>query len=178
MKWSLQELKNFYRKPLEFDEYVDASELKSLDKEIRDIPPVHVSGHADVTQQRATFYLNIQGEMTLPCANTLADVHFPFSIKTTEIFLLDPSYTVPVDEENLHTVEGHFLDLMPYIQEQILLEKPIKVVAGADAPDKKHRLREKDGRSLPRKTARTGLTRDLPILRSFLTKTNRKKLVI
>ncbi|MDM5198758.1 YceD family protein [Fictibacillus enclensis] len=137
MKWSLQELKNFYRKPLEFDEYVDASELKSLDKEIRDIPPVHVSGHADVTQQRATFYLNIQGEMTLPCANTLADVHFPFSIKTTEIFLLDPSYTVPVDEENLHTVEGHFLDLMPYIQEQILLEKPIKVVAGADAPDKK-----------------------------------------
>ncbi|RXY99375.1 YceD family protein [Fictibacillus sp. S7] len=137
MKWSLQELKNFYRKPLEFDEYVDASELKSLDKEIRDIPPVHVSGHADVTQQRATFYLNIQGEMTLPCANTLADVHFPFSIKTTELFLLDPSYTVPVDEENLHTVEGHFLDLMPYIQEQILLEKPIKVVAGADAPDKK-----------------------------------------
>ncbi|SDM62671.1 uncharacterized protein SAMN04488137_1108 [Fictibacillus solisalsi] len=137
MKWSLQELKNFYRKPLEFDEYVDASELKSLDKEIRDIPPVHVSGHADVTQQRATFYLNIQGEMTLPCANTLADVHFPFSIKTTEIFLLDPSYTVPVDEENLHTVEGHFLDLMPYIQEQILLEKPIKVVAGPDAPDKK-----------------------------------------
>ncbi|MDN4523533.1 YceD family protein [Fictibacillus fluitans] len=137
MKWSLQELKNFYRKPLEFDEYVDASELKSLDKEIRDIPPVHVSGHADVNQQRATFYLNIQGEMTLPCANTLADVHFPFSIKTTEIFLLDPSYTVPVDEENLHSVEGHFLDLMPYIQEQILLEKPIKVVAGPNAPDKK-----------------------------------------
>jgi uncharacterized protein len=42
-----------------------------------------------------------------------------------------------VDEENLHSVEGHFLDLMPYIQEQILLEKPIKVVAGPNAPDKK-----------------------------------------
>ncbi|MCQ6265680.1 YceD family protein [Fictibacillus sp. WQ 8-8] len=137
MNWSLQELKNFYRKPLEFDEYVDASELKSLDKEIRDIPPVHVSGHADVTQQKATFYLKIQGEMVLPCSNTLADVHFPFSIKTTEIFLLDPSYTVPAEEENLHTVEGHFLDLMPYIQEHILLEKPIKVVAGPDVKDKK-----------------------------------------
>ncbi|EIT84907.1 hypothetical protein A374_12710 [Fictibacillus macauensis ZFHKF-1] len=137
MKWSLQELKNFYRKPLEFDEYVDVSNIRSLDPEIRRITPVHLTGHADINRQRATFYFTIQGEMTLPCANTLADVVTPFLIKTTEIFLLDPGFTVPSEEDNLHTVEGHYLDLLPCIEELILLEKPMKVVADPATKDVK-----------------------------------------
>ncbi|MGC4375527.1 YceD family protein [Fictibacillus sp. Mic-4] len=129
MKWSLQELRSFYRKPLTFDEHVDFSELMKRDKEIRRISPVHVKGHADITQQKATFYITVEGEMILPCSTTLVDVEFPFSIKTTEIFLLDPGFPISSEEENLHKVEGNVIDLNPYIEEHILLAKPIKVTS-------------------------------------------------
>jgi uncharacterized protein len=140
MKWSLQELKTFYRnKPLTFDQNVDASGVMEKDPEIRSIEPVHVEGHADVTQQKATFYLIIKGKMILPCANTLVDVEFPFSVKTTEIFIFDPNYTEFEDEESLHKVEGHYVDLLPIIEEHILLEKPLKITAvdvkDSPAPD-------------------------------------------
>lgn len=130
MKWSLQELKNFYRKPLTFEQNVDASGVMEKDPEIRSIDPVYVEGYADVTQQKATFYLTIKGKMVLPCASTLVDVEFPFSVKTTEIFIFDPNYTVFEDEESLHKVEGHYVDLLPVIEEHILLEKPLKITAG------------------------------------------------
>jgi uncharacterized protein len=129
MKWSLQELKTFYRKPLTFEQNVDASGVMEKDHEIRSIEPVYVEGHADVTQQKATFYLTIKGKMVLPCANTLVDVEFPFSVKTTEIFIFDPNYTEYEDELSLHKVEGHYVDLLPVIEEHILLEKPLKVTA-------------------------------------------------
>ncbi|MFC7372059.1 YceD family protein [Fictibacillus iocasae] len=129
MKWSLQELKNFYRKPLNFEEQADASGVLEKDPEIRSISPVHVKGHADVNQQKATFYMTIEGKMVLPCANTLADVEFPFSVKTTEIFMLNPDYPAVGDEDNLHKVDGHYVDLIPIIEEHILLEKPLKITA-------------------------------------------------
>jgi uncharacterized protein len=73
--------------------------------------------------------MTIEGKMVLPCANTLADVEFPFSVKTTEIFVLNPDYPAVGDEDNLHKVDGHYLDLLPIVEEHILLEKPLKITA-------------------------------------------------
>jgi uncharacterized protein len=135
MKWSIQQLRSFQHKELKIDNEIDMRELMQRDPEIRDISPVHVVGRAETNQQRAAFYLTITGKMILPCSKTLVDVEYPFSIQTRDFFLFDPSYSVDAEEEEIHQVEGNTVDLIPYISEQILLQKPLRVISDEEIVD-------------------------------------------
>ncbi|MCR6095929.1 DUF177 domain-containing protein [Salipaludibacillus agaradhaerens] len=126
MKWSVQQLHAFKQKGMQIDELVDANKVKEIDREIRDISPVHVKGEALINHSTATFNLEISGSMTLPCARTLNDVEFPFSIAATEIFQLD-EWTTYDGDEDVHELIDNTVDLMPYVRERILLEKPMRV---------------------------------------------------
>ncbi|MCE7794718.1 YceD family protein [Salipaludibacillus sp. CUR1] len=126
MKWSVQQLLAFKQKGLQIDESVDASKVKEIDREIRDITPVRVKGETFIANDSVTFQLDISGSMTLPCARTLNDVEYPFSMQATEIFLLDEWATFEEDED-VHELKDNTVDLMPYVQERILLEKPMRV---------------------------------------------------
>ncbi|PYZ93257.1 hypothetical protein CR194_08660 [Salipaludibacillus keqinensis] len=131
MKWSVQQLIAFKQKGMHIDESVDMSKVKELDREIREITPVRVTGDAYFTKQAVTFQLEISGTMTLPCARTLNDVEYPFSINATEMFQLDEWATFEEDDE-VHELENDTVDLMPYVQERILLEKPMRVFSDKD----------------------------------------------
>ncbi|WP_416151057.1 YceD family protein [Salipaludibacillus sp. HK11] len=126
MKWSVQQLLSFKKKGLQIDESVDMSKVKEVDREIREITPVHVKGDAHFDKDAVTFQVEISGSMTLPCARTLNDVEFPFSIHCTEIFQLDEWATFN-KHEDVHELVDNTVDLMPYLQERILLEKPMRV---------------------------------------------------
>ncbi|WP_456275601.1 YceD family protein [Bacillus sp. AK128] len=127
MKWHVHQLKKFQHKPLLIDETVDASELKRINHEIRNVSPVIVTGKVDVSSDKATFHLELKGTLVLPCSRTLVDVELPFDITTTEHFLLQP-VDYEVDEE-FHKPEGDVVDLLPVIMENILLEIPMQVFA-------------------------------------------------
>ncbi|MFC3882690.1 YceD family protein [Bacillus songklensis] len=125
MKWSVHQLYKLQQKGLKLDEYVDMSEAKEVEPQIRAIKPVHVTGRADISTTKVTFHLNISGEMTLPCSRTLVDVPYPFQVETTETFMLKP---VEFElEEDVHYVKGEVVDLDPIIKEHILLEVPMQV---------------------------------------------------
>lgn len=126
MKWSINQLYKIQNKGLTIDEKVDVSDLKNLNVEIRDISPVQVVGHADISSSKFTFHLTISGSMVLPCSRTLVDVSYPFNIKTIETFLLNDS-EFETDEE-IHYVEGEMIDLLPIIKENILLEIPLQII--------------------------------------------------
>lgn len=126
MKWSVQQLQSLQEKGLHLDELVDFSEVKKVDSEIREITPVRVKGEASVTRNSVTFQLEIAGSMTLPCARTLNDVEYPFTMKATEVFQLNDWATFE-DEEEVHPLKENMIDLVPYVQERILLEKPLRV---------------------------------------------------
>ncbi|UTR15203.1 YceD family protein [Salipaludibacillus sp. LMS25] len=126
MKWSVQQLLAFKQKGMQIDESVDASKVKEIDREIRNISPVHVKGEALINHNAATFNLDISGSMTLPCARTLNDVEFPFTIHATEIFQLD-EWAAFDEDEDVHELIDNTVDLMPYVRERILLEKPLRV---------------------------------------------------
>ena len=64
--------------------------------------------------------------MTLPCALTLEDVEYPFSVDTVEIFVLDSALYEEGDDEIL--VTGTTVELAPVILQNIMLEKPLRVV--------------------------------------------------
>lgn len=72
------------------------------------------------------FNLHIEGSMTLPCALTLEDVEYPFSVDTVEIFVLDSALYEEGDDEIL--VTGTTVELAPVILQNIMLEKPLRVV--------------------------------------------------
>ncbi|MDQ0253834.1 uncharacterized protein J2S74_001206 [Evansella vedderi] len=131
MKWSVQQLLTYKEKGLHIDESVDVSEIKKIDREIRDITPVRVIGDARIMKQSVTFRLVISGSMTLPCARTLNDVEYPFNIEAVEIFQLD-EMAVFDEEDEVHKVKGNTVDLFPYVLERILLEKPLRVFSNED----------------------------------------------
>lgn len=63
------------------DEMVDVSELKEVEKDIREINPVHVTGRVDFGSGKFTFHLHITGSMVLPCSRSLVDVTLPLTLK-------------------------------------------------------------------------------------------------
>lgn len=130
LKWSIPDLLEHQRNGLTIDTTVSIEDLKERDAEIRGVSPVRITGYVDFNRNAVTFFLTISGELTLPDALTLEDVIYPFRIQTSEMFHLT-SRPLPdgVDEANeVHDVEAQTIDLLPYIQEAILVEKPIRVV--------------------------------------------------
>jgi uncharacterized protein len=125
VKWTIHQLHQLQNKGLTIDETVDVSDLKQVDKSIRDVSPVHIEGRADLSSTKFTFHLSIKGTMVLPCSRTLVDVLYPFEIHTTETFLLN-DYDYTTDEDS-HVVQGEIIDLLPIVKELILLEVPMQI---------------------------------------------------
>ncbi|GAA0613181.1 DUF177 domain-containing protein [Virgibacillus siamensis] len=128
MKFTIGQIKkNAYNKPFEFDDWVNVSELESMNNDIRTIDPVHVYGTVYDQGDEIIFSFTIEGEMILPCARTLVDVPYPFEIKATEVFSESIYYDDGEEEEEVHPIDGEVLDLTPLIKENILLEVPFRV---------------------------------------------------
>ncbi|YAR63280.1 YceD family protein [Bacillus cytotoxicus] len=124
MKWSIHQLNKLRHKGLTLDEMVDVSELKEIEKDIRSIDPVHVTGRVDFGSNKFTFHLHITGSMILPCSRSLVDVTLPFDVKTTEVF--QTSKEEYETEAEIHYLEGEVLDLLPIIKENILWKSQCK----------------------------------------------------
>ena len=111
--------------PYMFQGSLDVSELEEMNNDIRRISDVKVDGKATLVGKVYQFDLNLKGTMILPCARTLVDVKYPFSIDATENFT-KVDY-VASEEEEIFLVDQEVLDLEPYIKENILLEVPVRV---------------------------------------------------
>ena len=125
MKWTITQLQKYRNKGLVLNETVDVSEIKEIDKQIRDISPITVTGRVDINSNNITFHIHLTGMLTLPCARTFVDVQHPVDIETTETFLL--SEYDSQDDEFITIVKGDVIDLMPVIRENLLLEVPMQV---------------------------------------------------
>jgi uncharacterized protein len=127
MKWTINQLQKYRSKEFPFDDYVNADEIMKIDKSIRAVSPIHVTGWADISSSKVSFHLSIKGHLILPCSRTLVDVHYPIDVETIETFLLN-DFTYQGEEE-VHQVKGDVIDLTPIIHEILLLEVPMQVFA-------------------------------------------------
>lgn len=128
MKWSIIQLKKLQDKELEIDEEIDITEnLQKRHPDIRDLSPIHVKGKIHVNEQKVTCYLQLNGYFILPCARTLEDVRYPIKVETIEVFLLQPMDEMENIEEGYHLINGDVIDLIPIIEELLLLEVPMQV---------------------------------------------------
>ena len=138
MKFSITEIRNrAVIEPFTFDETVDVSELASSNNnDIRQIDPVQVKGMCTVDKDELIFSFTIEGKMILPCARSLVDVPYSFSIDATEVFTTSPQLDREDEENDVHQLLEETLDLKPYIKENIVLETPYRVFSNEKALDK------------------------------------------
>ncbi|MBM7644247.1 uncharacterized protein JOD45_000440 [Scopulibacillus daqui] len=130
LKWTVPELLQYKSEGLTLDETIHLTDLPSLDSEVRGVSPVDVNGVVEFSKEAITFHLTIKGEMVLPDSVTLEDVNYPFHIHTSETFLLNHSAEIEeADHEVVHDIEENTIDLIPFIKEAILVEKPIRIVS-------------------------------------------------
>lgn len=128
MKWTVAELHKYQNDVMELDETINVKHvLQKENPDIRDMSPVRVKGTADVDSRKVTFHLLMTGKFTLPCSRTLADVDYPFHIRSIETFLLRPSDYNLDETDETHVVQGGTVDLMPIVYELLLLEIPMQV---------------------------------------------------
>src|SRR5690554_3321584 len=109
MKFSLQKLKT--ESPFTFEADIDVSDLEEMNNDIRRIFPVHIKGESIIRGEHITFQFEISGTMILPCARTLADVEYSFSVSCIEVFSTSPYHRE--DENEIHEIRGEVLDLSP-----------------------------------------------------------------
>lgn len=67
---------------------------------------------------------NVKGQMILPCAVSLEDVDYPFSIDSSVVFAF---YKPSVDEEVIE-VKRDKVELTPVVIQEIMMEVPMRVV--------------------------------------------------
>ena len=72
---------------------------------------------------RFEFHLSIKGELTLQDARTLEPIAYPISLNVVEVF-----DKVMDEDEDVRIIEKNTIDLYDVVWENILLEKPIRVV--------------------------------------------------
>ncbi|WP_163655783.1 DUF177 domain-containing protein [Listeria sp. PSOL-1] len=125
MKWSLSQLKKSADDRLKIDEMVDLkSFLQKSNKDVRDASLVHVVGEQRIKNNEVTADFTLSGTWTLPCARTLVDVVYPYEIFAHETFVQKKEQLM---DESWHLIEQDRIDLLPVIEELLLVEIPMQV---------------------------------------------------
>ncbi|MGL4373106.1 MAG: YceD family protein, partial [Turicibacter sp.] len=128
MKWAIAQLIKKGSEIFEIDETVDFEDIVKRHDEIRSMSKVRVTGTGQLQQgkKKIVFVLHIEGTMTLPCALTLDDVVYPFDSDSVEIFVLDKD--IYEEDEDEYLVTGTTVELAPVVWQNILLQKPLRIV--------------------------------------------------
>ncbi len=122
MKWTIHELIKKQNFNNEFSMTLDFSD-KIIGTDILNISPVEVVGDFEIIDNRLfIFYIDIKCKLTLACALTLKEVEYNFDFSTEEIFSEE-------EIEDYNLIEGITIDLSPIIWQNILLEKPMRVLS-------------------------------------------------
>lgn len=122
---------NVYKIEIDDSVKIDEEYLKNTD--IRKISPVKVNGFISDNEEELMLNINISGTMILPCARTLKDVSYPFSIDIEE--------EITENNDNSLKIVQNKLDIFPIIWQNILVDVPLRVLS----PDSDNEILSGDG---------------------------------
>ncbi|OHE40985.1 MAG: hypothetical protein A2Y16_05025 [Tenericutes bacterium GWF2_57_13] len=125
MKWTIPELKKLRTTANKFAYTAVFDAFLRDDDDILAVSPADITGSFQVLRDPEQFVFMVQVNITLvmACAITLADVDVPLSFETELVF-----GTELVDDDVL-PIDGITIDLDAYLWGEILVEKPMRVVA-------------------------------------------------
>lgn len=124
MKWSLQQLNKFYNQNYSFEDSFDFTEEIENISDILGISEVKVIGKIHVLELNTfSFDLNIKCKLILEDARTLDPVDFDIDLDVTETYSVEGK-----GDDDIRVIETNTVELRPAVWENILLEKPIRIV--------------------------------------------------
>lgn len=124
MNIDLTRLLNSYVDEVNFENIIEFDEEYLKNTDIRKISAIEICGSIKKTMDEVySLYINVVGNMVLPCSISLEDVNIPININVSEILTDNPD----LDEEYLK-INGKSIDIKPIIWQNILMEIPIKVI--------------------------------------------------
>ena len=127
MKWNLQWIVKQKDGRFTFDEMITfPNEMFHNLSQINGLKDVNVKGEGRLDMKNRQLYVdfNVKGQMILPCAVSLEDVDYPFSIDSSVVFAF---YKPSVDEEVVE-VKRDKVELTPIVISEIMMEVPMRVV--------------------------------------------------
>ncbi len=124
MKWSLQQLNKFFTQDYEFEETFDFTQEIENISDILGISETKVKGRIKVVEFNTfTFLLNIKCRLILEDARTLEPIDFDLNLDVVETYSVDDT-----GDDEIRIIETNTVDIRPVVWENILLEKPIRIV--------------------------------------------------
>lgn len=126
VKWTIHELKKRVYGDNEIDSSVDLSSFVTGDfNDIKKISPTKVKGYFFYEEEEDvyTFSLDIQTTLTMLCSVTLKALDVDLD------FHSDIMFSETTEDDDIHTIDGITIDLLPYLFSEIVTEKPMKVVS-------------------------------------------------
>lgn len=120
----ITKLKSGYESSVAFDEVYSFSKEELKGTELIALENVKVTGTIALLYENYHIEATISGTMVLPCAITLEEVKYPFTITIDEDF----EELFEKDQKKYKKCENS-IDILPIIWENILMEIPMKVVS-------------------------------------------------
>ncbi|MGL4818490.1 MAG: YceD family protein [Bacilli bacterium] len=129
MKWSIYQLKKQAYRLVPFDEQVELPTLLERNKDIAALQSCHVKGTIDTSASKITVSMKIDAHLLLHSSRTYEEVPFHVELDVQETFLLEDGQDA---SEEYEVLEGETLNLIPLVEELVLLEIPLQVYAPGD----------------------------------------------
>jgi len=130
MKWPLKELQEYRGEPYYFAKTVDReSSLMKRNNEIQAVSPIKAEGFLLYENHSVLANFRIDLTITLPSSRSLESVEVPMQIAIEEIYTVYESFYLEQDNpaEVVLPLESDEVDLVPAIEDNILLNLPLQV---------------------------------------------------
>lgn len=132
MKWTLKEIQEHRGEPVYFTETVNReATLMDRDKEILAVSDIKATGFLLYENHSVLANFQIDYTITLPSSRSLEPVNLTFSVPIFETYVEDEmsyeGYSNP--EEVIIPIEDGMVDLVPAIDDNILLNIPTQVLS-------------------------------------------------
>ena len=127
MKWNLQWIVKQKDGCFNFDETLTfPSDMFHNLSQINGLKDINVTGQGRLDMKNRQLYVDftVKGQMILPCAVSLENVDYPFSIESSVIF----AFYKPEEDEDVIEVKRDLVDLTPVVFQEIMMEVPMRVV--------------------------------------------------
>ena len=127
MKWNRNWLVKQKNGKFDFEETITfPKEMFYNLSRINDLKDVEVTGSGNFNSSEERLYVtyHVQGTMVVPCAISLEDVDYPFSIDTDVVF----AFYKPEDDEDVVEARKDVANLTSVIFQEIMMAIPMRVV--------------------------------------------------
>ena len=127
LKWSLQWIVKQKDGRFSFDEMLSfPDEMFHNLSQINGLKDVNVTGLGRLDMKNRQLYVDftIKGQMILPCAVSLENVDYPFTIDSSTVF----AFYKPEEDEDVIEVKRDTVDLTPIVFQEIMMDVPMRIV--------------------------------------------------